>query len=318
MSKTLAIISFFAISYWAIAAPLSAQEENQTTSTQVEEIIPEEEVSVQDLGIESTGILPSSPFYFLKEWRRTLTKIFTFDAVKKAELELQYTNERAAEIKKLEEVASSNIEAINKAANNYQQNVERLKTRLEELKQTSENPDVDNLLNNLIDRSLQHRQLFENLQVKFEEQAEIKEKLQVGQEKINEVIAEIPKQLENEASFEERLRNRIENIEDNPLKELQAVKMLNEIQQKLPEQEEKIQDIKEGLIQKVESKLQNIQDVATTTILRQRIQQKIQEVERVNLSPTPSTSPPSYAPSASPPIQKQNSTELLSPTNVQQ
>ena len=52
---------------------------------------------------------------------------------------------KAAEIKKMEEIARA-LRAINKASSNYQKNAEQLKNRLESLKETSQNPNVDKLL----------------------------------------------------------------------------------------------------------------------------------------------------------------------------
>ena len=209
MKKTIFLISLLAISCWLIANSAAAQEAQPTG-----------EITTKDLGVENPGILPSSPFYFLKEWRRGIKKIFTFDPVKKAELELEETNERAAEIKKLEEIAPSNIEAITKAAANYQRNVERLKNRLEGLKETSQNPNVDKLLDKLVERSLQHQQLFDNLKLKFEEKAELKEQLKAGQEKIDEIVAKIPEKFENIEAFRQRLEKAIENQPEGVLKEL--------------------------------------------------------------------------------------------------
>jgi len=56
-------------------------------------ILPYEDLSIG--GVSSPGILPSSPFYFLKTIGRDLTYAFTFDAVDKANLTLRYANEDA-------------------------------------------------------------------------------------------------------------------------------------------------------------------------------------------------------------------------------
>jgi phage-related protein len=281
MSKILVLVSILAIGFWAITALVSAQEQTSTGQATTSEV---------DLGVENPGILPSSPFYFLKEWRRSITKFFTTNPVKKAELELNEANERAAEIKKLEETAPSKIEAITKAADNYQRNMERLKTRLEQLKQTSENPNVDKLVENVIDRSIKHNELFDNLKDKFQEQTNLKDTLEAGQKKISEVISEIPQRLENATEFQQKILDKIQNLPDSPLKEVRAVEILNKIEQKLPGQQEKIQEAKDNLIQRAENKLNKLNELrdlkitatttnATTTILRQEIQERIQEIK---------------------------------------
>lgn len=289
MSKILVLVSILAIGFWATTDLVSAQEQTsagQATTSQVEKV---------DLGVENPGILPSSPFYFLKEWRRSITRFFTTNPVKRAELESNEANERAAEIKKLEETAPSKIEAITKAANNYQQNMERLKTRLEQLQQTSENPNVDKLVENLIDRSIKHNELFDNLKDKFQEQTDLRDRLEAGQEKISEVISEIPQRLENATEFQQKLLDKIQDLPDSPLKEVRAVEILNKIEQKLSGQQEKIQEAKDNLIQKAENKLNELNELrdlkntatttnATTTILRQEIQERIQEIkEKINV-----------------------------------
>lgn len=243
MIKIIVFLSLTAIIFWSITTLVAAQDENQTST---------EQVTTSDLGVENPGLLPGSPFYFLKEWGRQIQNFFTFDPVKKAQLQLDQANERAAEIEKLEEITPSNTGAISKAIDNYQQNMERLNTRLEQLKQTSQNPNVDKLLNNLVDLSIKHEELFNDLEAKLEQQTELKQKLQVSQEAISEVLNKIPQQVENTNKLQNRLQEKIDNLSDNPLKQLQAVNVLN--------------------------KLENAKE-ATTTILKPEIQQKIEEIK---------------------------------------
>ncbi len=261
MRKTIFLISLLAVGCWLIANSAAAQEAQPT-----------EEITTEDLGVENPGILPSSPFYFLKEWQRGIKKIFTFDPVKKAELELEESNERAAEIKKLEEITPSNIEAITKAATNYQKNIERLKNRLEGLKETSQNPNIDKLLDKLVERSLQHQQLFDNLKTKFEEKAELKEQLRIGQEKIDELITKIPEKFENVDAFKQRLGKGIQNRPEGVFRELRAVEIIDRIKEKLPvQQQDKIQELKEALLRKFESRIEELKDVDRAKILNPEV-----------------------------------------------
>ncbi|MBI2514717.1 hypothetical protein HYV91_00795 [Candidatus Wolfebacteria bacterium] len=109
------------------------------------------------------GILPTNPFYFLKEWTRGIKKFFTKDPVKKIDLEIDEANERAAEIKKMEEVDSQNSKAILRALDNYTENISRLKIKLETPKEVNQNKRVDKLLEKLAERSLKQRELFDDL-----------------------------------------------------------------------------------------------------------------------------------------------------------
>jgi hypothetical protein len=99
-------------------------------------------VTVEDLGVSNTGTLPTSPLYFLKEWRRGIQRIFTFNPTAKAELELNITNEKAAEIIKVAETNPGNTKALEKAIANYTKSEDRLKTRLANIQTvgTQQNP----------------------------------------------------------------------------------------------------------------------------------------------------------------------------------
>lgn len=272
-------MTLLAIASLAAVLPAHAQEVadvQETTSAQEIASAPEDSI---DLGIENPGMLPTSPFYFLKEWKRKINKFFTFNPVKKAELELDEINQRAAEMKKIEEIAPQNIGAISKAASNYQKNVEQFKNRLEALKETSQNPNIDKLLDKLVDRSLKHQELFENLKEKFEARQEIseqirtelKEKLEANRERIDEAVSKIPEKFENINRFRQRLENAVENRAEGALKELRSVEMLDRIKEKLPEEQRaKIQEVKEKMIEKFETQIEKLPEKEYLRALEQK------------------------------------------------
>ena len=155
------LISVLLLTNLLAVAPAMAQDSAQSSAIQAET------VSTADLGIEDPGLLPSNPFYFLKEFRRSFLRIFTFNPIKKAELELQITNEKAAELKSLEETSPDNADAINKALGNYRNSQERLKSRLEILKETSKNPNVEALIKKVDELSEKHSLLISQITEKF-------------------------------------------------------------------------------------------------------------------------------------------------------
>ena len=63
------------------------------------------EITAQDLEVENPGMLPTSPFYFLKNLGRTIKRTATFNPIKRANLELEIANQQAAEIAELKEIA---------------------------------------------------------------------------------------------------------------------------------------------------------------------------------------------------------------------
>ncbi len=175
-----------------------------------------EEITTSDLGVESPGLLPTNPFYFLKEWGRSIKMIFTFNKIAKIEYELDIANQKAAELKKVEEVMPDNTEAMQEALDNYNENAEKLKTRLQSLQETSENPNVDKLLDQLADRAMKHRQLFEELKAKHEEIHEDVDKVQGEMEKVLEYAILKGKQIE-------KLNNKIKTGVVQPSVEFETV-----------------------------------------------------------------------------------------------
>ncbi len=120
-----------------------------------------------DLGVTDVGTLTTSNFYFWKEWKRGLSRAFTWDAIKEAELELRITNEKAAEALKVEEASPENQKAIERALENYSKAHDRLQERLADVKGSSGNLNVKALLEKLDKQSLQHATLLNQIAVRW-------------------------------------------------------------------------------------------------------------------------------------------------------
>ena len=228
----------------------------------------EEPITSQDLGISDPGILPTSRVYFLKNWGRSIKRTFTFNAVKKAELELDIANEQAAEIAKMKEVTPDRVGAITKASQNYQTNVDRLKNRLEALKETSQNPNVNTLMEKLADRSVKHQQLFGELKQKFENNPELKQKIGVMQDKMNEALMKVPEKFDSQEAFQQRMKRAIEARPDSPLRELRGMEMMEKIAEKLPENRRAGFDgVKNDLMEKFEERVNAMPEEAQRTFM---------------------------------------------------
>lgn len=256
MKKALILALFIALAVGLNVNYILAQE---TSVERIAVATSTSEITSKDLGVENPGILPTSPFYFLKNWGRMIKRTITFDPVKKANLELDITNQQAAEINQMKEVSPKRIDSIIKAAENYQSNVERLKIRLDELRETNKNPNVDKLLENLADRSVKHQQLFDELKKKFENQNELKNKLESAQERINEIILKIPEKFDTPEIFKERLQRAIENRPDGIFKDLRGAEIIDRIREKMPEEQQvKIQELKDKMINKFEARIERL------------------------------------------------------------
>ncbi len=181
----------------------------------------EQESSVQAALIVSSGnqlisedepvILPTNPFYFTKEFARGVRMFFTFGRLNKAAYELQVADEKARELKQVENLAPENSKGIEKAVDNYSQNIDRLKTRLESLGETSANPNISALLDSLATRAIDHDALFEELKNK---NSAIREKMEMAQENIDTAVSEASMKFDNSERLKERLQKAVSSQSD--------------------------------------------------------------------------------------------------------
>ena len=139
-----------------------------------------ESITASDLGVATVGTLPTSRWYFFKEWRRGISRVFTFGTTAKAELELKITNEKAAELMTVMEVIASDREmttgldveyaiAIQKALVNYTQAQERLKDKLIviEVKLLDKTQDDAKLLASVYEKTNKHLILLNQIDKKW-------------------------------------------------------------------------------------------------------------------------------------------------------
>ncbi len=174
-----------------------------------------QKVELKDLGFtqNNVGTLPTSPFYFLKEWGRGIKLFFAFNPLVKAKVELEITNEKAAEAFKVNETSLDDTSAISRAFDNYKNSAERLKNKLERLSETSKNPNVKELIDKVDERLQKHELLFDQLaeehigKPKYED---VEDKLKVLREKTAQVLSEAG---EKDEDKKERAKTAIENAE---------------------------------------------------------------------------------------------------------
>ncbi|MFA5386200.1 MAG: DUF5667 domain-containing protein [Candidatus Paceibacterota bacterium] len=191
MSKKIFLIVFCFLPVISVSMPANAQIVTSTatttatstiaTSTATTTVTSTEEIQLEDLSIEEPGILPGNPFYFFKEWRRGFQSLFTKNPAKKIELTIEVLNNKAAEIKKLEEIAPQNVEALKKAILSYQETLNQLKDQLKSSGSVN--------LNTQMDRLLKYQRFFEDLKLKVGQGYD--SVIDSVQEEINEIIAGI-------------------------------------------------------------------------------------------------------------------------------
>ncbi|OGY63144.1 MAG: hypothetical protein A3I24_04305 [Candidatus Harrisonbacteria bacterium RIFCSPLOWO2_02_FULL_41_13b] len=198
---------------------------------------------------EDPGILPNSPFYFLKEWGRVIEKIFTFTSLGKAELALEIAESKILELKKAQEVIPDNIDAVSNGLDKYIKNAEYLKRKLEKLIKRAEETGVDQLFNNLTFSVLAHQQLFDDLRSKFEFLSDLKSQLDQAQDNLTFILSDIP-------DFSRRVYLALAK-QDSLLKELRVAEVLDQLEEKLePAARADVLKLKEELVLKFGGRLE--------------------------------------------------------------
>jgi len=126
----------------------------------------EEAVSIGD--VSDPGILPDSPFYFVKGWSRGIRLAFAFNAQKKAELELRFANEDALAIKKL--CDKGEYKLAEKHCEKFQEQYQRAIQTTEKAKQQGK--DIEELIEKLEENHLRQQQVLASVLEKVPEQAQ--------------------------------------------------------------------------------------------------------------------------------------------------
>ncbi|MBI1839117.1 MAG: hypothetical protein HYR95_02400 [Candidatus Colwellbacteria bacterium] len=165
-------------------------------------------------------------------------------------------NEKAAELKKVQELRPDDTAAIDRALDNYNKNALRLKTRVQLLEESSENPNVDAVLDKLAENTIKHQQLFEELKAKHEG---LGGKFDNAREGVGETLEHVVKNLDKPKKAAERLDKAIEAQRDNQTKELRAVHLLNQLEHDTdsPEFVDKLLELKDKHINKLETKFRD-------------------------------------------------------------
>jgi len=230
-------------------------------------------VTISDLGIENPGLLPTNPFYFLKEWGRGVRRVFTFNPVTKAELELRIANEKAAEAKQVEEIAPENAGAVAEAVQNYEEAQIRLRVRLESLKETSKNPNVDRLLNELTDRTVKHQKLFDELAKKFENAGEVKTAVEAAKDKLGEAAAAGALK-DDPAKFAAKLENALIASKGGDLKHVQSVELIDRLQEKTAEKTwESLERLKRDFSERLKEDIEKVLEKDSSAKVRAAIEE---------------------------------------------
>ena len=160
---------------------------------------------------QSVGLLPTNPFYFIKEWGRSIKRTLTFDLIRKADWDLDILQSKLAELKKLEFI-NVDINALNLAAQNYRQSTLSLSENLRLLKNASHSVELSNLLDKLADRLLRHELIFQDLLTTTPSDEELFGEIILIQSNLSQLAVWVMENLESAEDFGSRLQSTSQGI----------------------------------------------------------------------------------------------------------
>jgi hypothetical protein len=239
---------FFLTSFSAFAQEdLESEAENMIES--------DEGFSEEELGVGKQRILPGSPFYFLKDWRRGIQDFFTFDPVKDAELKLRFANERMAEIREMVKEGRPQ-EDIEETLDKYNEEFEEMRKRVEEKLSESEDPKADEFLGKLIKYSLVHHKMADAIE---KEIPNIEGKLEQVRERIIENFASSSIEIGSGEKIRERLEEEMNEVKGSELKHIKNLEVLMKVEEKVPEQaKEAIRNAQSNIFKRLKDNLDAI------------------------------------------------------------
>lgn len=241
---------------FAIALAAIAQEEAPVDITEAVNL--DEDIQAADLDISEPQLLPDSPFYFLKNWGRGIRSFFAFNLIAKIELRERFANEKLMELKKMVE-KKKGPEALKRATENYQKEIENIKEGAEKIKEKAkENPRVEKFLEKYTKHQILHQRLLQRLENQVPPEAF--EKIKTARERHLEKFAEVMTKLEDRMEkIKEMLEEKMEEMKGSEFKNFKNLEVLLELEEKVPEQaKEAIQKAQENALKRLQGDLEKM------------------------------------------------------------
>ena len=232
------------------------------------ETIEEPEIAAEDLDVEEPG-----PFSWLGDIARDVQIFFTFDPIKKSELQLKKASRqliRARNTVKEDPDAPKLQARLEKIDGKYQGLIEKINARVENFKaENAETPKLKSFLDKYTDHQLKHQEILKKLEEQVPE--EVMEKIGENRERHLEKFGEVMNLLQDKEEFKERLKSSLEDVEESIGQRINRMEIIEELGEKSEPIRNKINELKQEsqeLFQELKTKRQEI---------RENIQERTQE-----------------------------------------
>lgn len=193
-------------------------------------------VQAQTNDLPEAGMLPDSPFYFLKSWPEGIGTFFTFGDVAKAERFLNLSEKRLAEANAL--VAKGKPEVAEKAVGRYQEQLNRALAKAEEAK--AKGLDTDEVLAKVSEATLKHQTVLADVYERVPRQAKsaIERAMQAGMRGHEEALKAVSGQKREEVMEQveqkrQEVEQKLEGLRDKGIP-IPEIPTREEIEERIP------------------------------------------------------------------------------------
>ncbi|MBI1889002.1 MAG: hypothetical protein HYS15_03715, partial [Candidatus Spechtbacteria bacterium] len=225
-------VGFSVVNAQEAAAPVIAEEGAAADAQAAQFVALDENITPEDLGVGDPAILPGSPFYGFKNLTRGFRSFVTRDPAKKAELKLQFADEKIIEAKKLGE-RGANAETIKKAVESYQKEVARLQSQFEALKSGVDKTTLEKIVEKTADNQIKQHKLLGALMSEHEDIApEIEAQKTEAMKRMSESMASVVDPEVLRQKFTEAMQKQ----QGSPFRQFKNIAILEEVKDAVPEQ----------------------------------------------------------------------------------
>ncbi|MBU4369372.1 hypothetical protein KKG58_01260 [Patescibacteria group bacterium] len=223
-----------------------------------DDVLLDENIMAQDLGVSEQRLLPTSPYYPIKTIWRGFRSILTFDPVKKVELNLQYANEKLIESKQMAQ-KEGNSEIVTKTLESYKKDLENV-SKIVEKSSEEINMKSQDFAERMIDYSFKQQKLIDGIEKNLT--PEQFERMNVVREDGLDYFGQTITNLIEPEQIRERITNVIESQIGSDFKDFKNIEVLKIIEEKIPEQaKQAIQQARENTTQRLQDKMTNMAEV---------------------------------------------------------
>lgn len=193
-------------------------------------------VQAQTNDLPEPGLLPDSPFYFLKNWTEGIGTFLTFGEIAKTERFIKLSEKRLAEANAL--IEKGKPEIAERAIGRYQEHLNLALTKAEEAK--TKGLDTDEVLVKVAEATLKHQAVLADVYEKVPEQAKsaIERAMQVGMRGYEEALKAVSGQKREEVMEQveqkrQEVEQRLEELRDKGIP-IPTIPTREEIEEGIP------------------------------------------------------------------------------------